>query len=309
MTSNQRLHVACCITEGYVMPLCGMLGSFFNHHQGIPVTLHILAEELTPDSRTMLKRFIHEHGAEYDHHTVPAGCFRDLQLLYAHFSKANFYRLLIPELIQATDRVLYLDVDILVRRPLTELYMTDLGPFAVGAVADAYPPADCKRMNIPEHLGYFNSGILIMDLPRWRRDRIAQRATKYLVDNNGDEQRCRYADQDGLNAVLQGQWKPLPEIWNFNIYYCTVDPQNLSEVRRNLLKEGPGIIHFADRKKPWMTEYVLPYQQEFLRAARQHGIRFKRNRTLRTLWPWFQQKRKLGKLKARLRHFAIPWHA
>ena len=309
MTSKPKIHIACSIDEGYVMPLCGMLSSFFEHHRGIPISLHVFTDALSPTSRNFLEHFIFRQGADFHHYTIASDRFQNLHLQYAHFSKANFYRLLIPDLVKTTDRVLYLDVDILVRRPLISLFNTELGDYSLAAAPDAYPPADCQRLGIPEHLSYFNSGILVMDLPAWRRNHIADQALDYLIRHNGDKERCRYADQDGLNAVLQGQWHTLKETWNFNIYHCTVDPRNLSERRRELLREGPAIIHFADRKKPWMRNYALPFQQEFLRNARRNGIHFGNRLTLRTLWPRIQELRQLRQHKARYQQARCPWRA
>lgn len=303
------MHIACAIDEGYVQPLLGMLSSFSAQHRGTRVCLHLLSGPLTAASHRTLETFIQRQDVDYHHYPIPPRQFESLHLAFSHFSQANFYRLLIPERVTTTSRVLYLDADILVRQSLMPLYDTDLGDCPVAAAPDAYPPADCKRLGIPEDLGYFNSGILLMDLAAWRRERIADQVMAYLSQHNGNPQLCRYADQDGLNMVLQGRWHRLDESWNFNIYHCTVDPQQLSQSRRQVLRQGPAVIHFADRKKPWIRDYALPYQQEYLKAARRNGICFPNTLTIRTLWPRIQEHRKLLALKTGYRRARCPWRA
>lgn len=295
------IHIACSIDEGYVMPLCGMLSSLFMRHQGIPTRIHVLTGTLSTVAQTRLEQFMREQRADFHQYAIPDSFFQDQRLIYSHFSKANFYRLLIPELVMDVERMLYLDVDILVRRSLVSLYSADLKGHPVAAVSDAYPQGDCHRLDIPDHLGYFNSGVLVMDLPTWRRERIAVHAMDYLTQHNNDPERCRYADQDGLNVVLQGRWLALSETWNFNIYHCSQDPQRLPDSRLAVLREGPAIIHFADHKKPWKREYALPFQKEFLQNARLHGVRFRSNLTLANSWARFLELRQLRQLQARYR--------
>jgi len=304
-----KLHVACSVTENYAMPLCGMLSSFFKHHHDVPVNLHVFTGTISRKSEARLEQFIRKHGADYHQHTIPQDRFQDLQLHRKHFAKAVFYRFLIPDLVKDTDRILYLDVDLLIRRSLLPLFQTDVGDLPIAAVPDAWPSYDCKRLGIPEHLNYFNAGVMVMNLPVWRRDGIAASAIDFLLRHNGIEEKCRYADQDGLNAVLPGRWRILPEDWNFNIYHCSQDLKTMPENRRNILRSGPSIVHYADHRKPWLRNYGLPFQQEFLRNARANGFRYPHGLTLQTIWPWFLYRQHLRQLKTRYRQADIPWRA
>jgi len=304
-----RIHIACTIDEGYVEPLRGMLSSFFIHHHGIPVSIHVLTGSISAGSQSAIEQFIRERGADYHHYTIPSNRFEEFSLHYAHFSKANFYRLLIPDLITTTERILYLDVDVLVRHSLSPLYSTDLRGFPIAAAPDAVPPLECKRLGIPEHLSYFNSGVMVMDLPFWRRDHIAEQALNYLLEHNGNPDRCRYVDQDGLNVILQGQWLPLSETWNFNIFHGLKTTRTLTPAQRSHLESGPAIVHFANNKKPWKREFVLPFQQEFLVNARRNGIRYKRPLSFKNFKIWFKETRKLRKQKSSYHLAGIPWRA
>lgn len=305
MEETNQVHIACAIDEGFVRPLCGMLGSLFLHHRETPLRLHILTGVLSNSAHKALEKFLHRHHADFCLYKIPDDKFSDYRLALAHFSKATFYRLLIPEMVVGTDRVLYLDVDVLVRRNLSGLFARNLGGMPIGAISDAYPEGACQRLGLPLSCGYFNSGVLLMDLSAWRQDEIAKGTMAYLERNREDLTKCRYADQDGLNVFLQGRWKNLEEIWNFNLYHCSLDPASLPEPLRAALREGPAIVHFADARKPWMRQHAMPFQRGFLENARQHGIRF----PLRLRWglgrSWLRERLELKRLQAHYRSTGI----
>ncbi|OWK22704.1 hypothetical protein AJ87_44335 [Rhizobium yanglingense] len=62
-----------------------------------------------------------------------------------HISRAGYYRLMLAELAPPDiDRVLYLDADLVVMGDIRELYASDLGEHAIGAVCDVGWTARCS---------------------------------------------------------------------------------------------------------------------------------------------------------------------
>ena len=268
------MHIACAVDDAYVAPLCGMLSSVFAHHRGPALVIHVVTDGLASAGRERLEGFICCHGAEVRFHAIPPGYFCQQQLIIGHFSAANFFRLLLPELMADVARVLYLDADILVRRSLEPFYSVDLQGNPVAATPDAWPEESCRRLGLPEAGNYFNSGVLLMDLAAWRREGIGATAAAYLAAHNGDPERTRYADQDALNVVLQGRWRRMSETWNLSVTKCRQFPARMTAEQRAILVEGPAVVHFANYRKPWLRGYVLPFQPEFLRNARHRGVTF-----------------------------------
>ena len=79
-------------------------------------------------------------------------------------------KFLIPELdiFKDVKRVLYLDVDILARRDLTELYHTDLDGYALGGIK-SYMNMTCDDfITYPEKYNEIESSVILMDLPKLR---------------------------------------------------------------------------------------------------------------------------------------------
>jgi lipopolysaccharide biosynthesis glycosyltransferase len=162
-----------------------------------------------------------------------------------HVSRMTFARLLIPAVMpEGLSRVLYLDADIVVLHDLSPLWEIDLEGCPVGAVAD---PLDALMkatpagfQNVPRVRSYFNAGVLVIDLPRWREEQISENALRYLQRFPS----TRYSDQDALNAALDGHWKELDAKWNYQ--------DHLSRRIQDLPPaQQPAVVHFITALKPW----------------------------------------------------------
>lgn len=154
---------------------------------------------------------------------------------------------LLPE---EVSRCIYLDCDLVVERDLAELWNTELGELAVGAVDNVRWQASeihQRRLGLSEPR-YFNSGVLLVDVDRWRRDRLGPRAIEW-AERIGS--RLVLHDQDALNAALGGSWLPLPEYWNLWI----IEPE-LGETSR-------AVFHFMGWPKPWHADFRGRFQEKF----------------------------------------------
>ncbi len=124
-----------------------------------------------------------------------------------HVTKMTYARLLVGALLPPKiDRVLYLDGDIIVRGDIGPLWTTDLGGKTAGAVIDLPHYARKSTLGLPPDAPYFNAGVLLIDLERWRRLKIGERAAEFARDH---WDRMQWGDQCALNFVLQDDWKVL----------------------------------------------------------------------------------------------------
>ena len=295
------MHIAFAIDENFVQPLCATLSSFFRHHSGGPVTIHLLADRLPDAAHRRLEQFVRDRGAAYRAHAPAAAQFGDLPLAMTHVSQATFFRLLLPDLLPAVDRILYLDVDLLIRRSLEPLYTIDLHGHPVAAVSDVRPADHAARLGVDAALGYLNAGVLVMDLPAIRRERMTDRALAYLRDNRASPKRCLLADQDGINVALEGRWLRLPDTWNFFLSHCAEHPRNLAPHLLQQLLDGPAIVHYCGHKKPWMRLYALPFQQEYLSQAARDGIHFPRGWGVRDAFERISELQRMRRMRRRHR--------
>jgi lipopolysaccharide biosynthesis glycosyltransferase len=182
-------------------------------------------------------------------------------------SAAAYYRLFIPELLpEHFDRAIYLDCDLVVKGNLEQLWKTDFKSDCILAVQDIWSPqVSCpntevpyQELGIPANAKYFNSGVLVINLKKWRDEAIAFKAIEHLIQHGG----CpRTHDQGLLNAVLAGQWGELDPRWNLTPaiidLFSSWKESHFSEELYNQLIHEPYIIHFATNRKPWNSRHTL----------------------------------------------------
>lgn len=168
-------------------------------------------------------------------------------------SPAAFLRFLAADRLPGVDRCVYLDGDIVVRHDPRRLGETDLRGTTLGAVRSRVAPflaspGGVRRwfeLGLPSVGAYFNSGVLVMDLRRWREGDVTSHLSEFLRAHGHD---TWVADQEAMNAVLAADWIELDRTWN---YITHVSESFLQQPE--LEPRDPSIVHFAGRSKPWSS--------------------------------------------------------
>lgn len=145
---------------------------------------------------------------------------------------------------QHLDKAIYLDVDMVLRRSINDLWNVDIGNYVIGAVVDRADKVSTpwggipnyKELGIPEDSNYFNSGLLVMNLKAWREKNATQLVIDAIRDNY---EYVTFSDQYGLNVVFANSWYELDPNWNRY-------PQNDHK--------EPFLIHFTGMK-PIFSSY------------------------------------------------------
>lgn len=157
-----------------------------------------------------------------------------------------FYRLLIPDILTAYDKVVYLDADVAVCRDLGELYATDPGDCYLAAAKDIIHSTKPEYLawaagcGFTEWDGYVNAGVLVMNLKKFRSEPVRDRL--FAVAADAVKWFCA---QDALNFVCKGRIAPLDPRWNVQLGdYCIKEQIALTG-------DEMWIAHFTNPQKPW----------------------------------------------------------
>ena len=246
--AGQPIRVVFACDEGYAMPLATMLRSLAESNQANwPLTVHVLSNDFSAASRERVEKSLPSGSAYIQWMQVDLTKFSHFPTL-PHISAATYARFLIPELFPAEiRRVLYLDADMLALDDLRPVWETNLGGKPVGAARDVMDAilksGEAGWDDVPRVPHYFNAGMLLMDLPTWRAERVSERAMDYLVAHP----KTRMSDQDALNVACDGRWHELDQRWNFPCHRSG----NLGELPA---AKRPGIAHFITYRKPWLAQ-------------------------------------------------------
>jgi len=181
-------------------------------------------------------------------------------------SPATYLRLFAPASCADSSHLLYLDVDMLVLEDMTPL-LTTIPQAPVAAVRDHFHRTFETGQALPGYrtgafsrTPYFNAGVLVIDVDRWHRQDVTERALRFIHDK---PQHIRFWDQDALNFVLEGQWEPLAPEWNCFPFRDLLDqydwrepmPENEPLEELFNLEDRARVLHFAGPKKPWHEGY------------------------------------------------------
>lgn len=187
-----------------------------------------------------------------------------------HFTRDMYARFLIPRLRPRLEKVIYSDVDVIFNDDIRKLYEEDLGKYPLGAVPYNYGylnPDQSQinefhdRLNLSKKHQYFESGLLLIDCEKWRKEGY----TEKLINQTGlcHADSILTPDQDVLNKVFECNYKKLD-----NKYIVVPDRVNVlvaSDFTREAIRK-PFIYHFAGASKPWLFPKVL-YAEKFWQYA------------------------------------------
>ncbi len=173
--------------------------------------------------------------------------------LMEHFTVATYYRLLIGRLLdQKIKKVLYIDCDTVVEDSLNEIFETNIDDFLLAAVVDQYYTDHSSRLGLRHKIKWFNGGILLINLDKWREMKAEDRMFDFIKQN---EEMITCADEDALNAISVGNWLELNPRFNIQKPFAR-------SIKEGMLSLKPAIIHFIE-SKPWEYMSEHPYKERY----------------------------------------------
>jgi len=190
-----------------------------------------------------------------------------------HFTEANFHRFLIPQLLpQDLHKVIYLDCDLLVLTDLSMLWNIDIGDNYFLAVQDltirtiSRGVKDYQLFEIPPNHSYFNSGVLVLNLDKWREFDTSTSVIDYLCKPREVQ---LFGNQEAMNTLLWNKWQELDPKWNRQFKTGLEEEQeNIDALTERYgeysedIAKNPYIIHFIQDTKPWQY-YRHPMKKLF----------------------------------------------
>jgi lipopolysaccharide biosynthesis glycosyltransferase len=281
--------LVCAADDAFTLPLAVTVRSVLDRAAASrPIRLFVMDGGISDRNRDRLMASWRDHRLTIEWRRPPRGLterFGDDGRIKA----ASYFRIALPQFLPSDlSRLIYLDSDVLVRKDIGLLWdqwrdgphcyaVQDSGapyldPRAVLAnydrcapwLAGPAPIPNFRELGLPPDAQYFNSGVLMVDIARWRADDLSRLMLRCLADNR---HKVLYHDQYALNVVLCGKWRPLDARWNqmsrvFRFPSWKDSPYDESTL--HAVRTDPYIVHFTSVPKPWQPLCRHPYLQEFL---------------------------------------------
>lgn len=274
------MDIVACTDKNYIMPCGVMLYSIYKNNKSEKITFHIICDNsLDKECKKSLETSIicnSDNNKEIFFYEINTDSLHNLPRLDEtnpknYITPATYYRLYLTNIIPNNiDKVLYLDCDIIVRHSLKELWNTDISNYSVAVVPDVAEGLIDKynRLHYPQSKGYYNSGVQLINLKKWREEDKLSAFIKFM---NEHPDWIKFHDQDVMNRVFYDDKMYLPIkynfqegfLWNEIFYdYWKYEKQVLAA------RKDPVILHFTD-SKPWIEGCEHPFKEEFFKYQRE----------------------------------------
>ncbi len=250
--------------------LCSLLD---NNRDFEEIYIYILSMGLSDETRDRLHSVVDRFGRKLE--IIELG---DLKERFSYevdtggFDISIMARLFVGEVLpESVDRLLYLDCDTVVLRSLKHLWEIDLKSCMAGAVMEPTIYSEIKeQIGLKEEEPYFNSGVLLIDMKKWREENAQSQLLNFYQSMGG---KLFAGDQDTINGALKGQIRPLSPKYNFftNYRYFRYDHLvRLSPVYGGISRKSfekakryPTIIHYMGDERPWIAGNLNHYRRAY----------------------------------------------
>lgn len=276
---DKKLHILLSTDGNYIMPSGVMMKSVSINNSNIPMEFHVMIDDsVTQKQKEQLQKVLINSEHKITFHLMNGNLFKHypaLGTVKSYLSKAAYYRLFVTDIIDTdVHKILYLDGDIIVTQSLLDLWQVDISNYALGAVTDmAEGRQEFERLGYAADEGYFNSGVLLINLDYWREHNLKDKFIDLIVKH---PEKIKLHDQDVLNITLHDKKLKLPMKYNVqNGFLCKTAKEDFGgryeEYKYDLLEAiaNPVIIHFTDGKKPWHVEDCNPLSYEWFKYFKQ----------------------------------------
>lgn len=251
------LDIAFTLNNAYAEPLRVLLTSIMASNPKHTLRFHVICSDFSHENRLKNQTIIdYFKNGSIDYKEIDPAMFQGMRLPdYRVFPLETYYQYLLGDVFKELDRILYLDVDIVVRGDLAPLWEMNLDGFYCAGVVDF----KCDKNGHKYVLGmsdsdvYVNSGVLLHNLTKIREDKKSQ---QLFADTFNLKDIIKYADQDIINYTYRGSVKAIDSIYNFGSSYVN---RQFSK-RRNAV-----IIHYLGKTKPWRKWNPLRLHEVYYR--------------------------------------------
>lgn len=287
-----------------------LLASIFKTNPDKKFRIFVLYNALTEEEKNKLSDFVTAHHSELEFIYIDGAKYKVFEWK-ERFSVETYFRLELQDILpQEVNRILYLDIDMLVCKGLDELYEMDLEGNYIAACG--FSPR-CERGD------EFNAGMILFDIGKMRENHITFETYVNLAEQlNGDF----YQDQGLLNELFGDSgtkyvWKqkynftcafyrkyktevlkempdfsvddvvvmhyPGPGIRPWQIRILEEDMQLLEKKNLEAVAASKGYeidrLFFEMQNKWWNIAEKTPVYEELLESAQQRKLDFYRKMT------------------------------
>ncbi len=241
-------HIAVACDNSFVSHTIVTLHSLKKCNSNRTFLIHILDSGISGKFRLKFELFLFRFGFKFQFYKIDYSQIKNAPVSH-HVTLASYNRLFLSNILdQKIERVL------VVTGQIDTLLDCNIDGFFVGAVAEIISNIDRERLEFNSDDNYFNAGVLVVNLKKWREEKILSKFVNFISENS---HRIKYWDQDVLNYCLKNKWFRLPQKYNLTHFYFYPNDYTpfyfgLNQTQYEETQKDSVIIHFTSHQKPWI---------------------------------------------------------
>ena len=268
----KRLDIVYATDNNFIDVLYASIASLYDTNGDLNLDIWIIGEKISD----LNKEKINNLSKEYNQKEVNwiENCEVPYQVKLDRGSASQYSRLMIGSILpDSIKKALYLDADTIILSNLIELFNVCFDDKIVIGVSDVINVEYKKILNIPEDRAVFNTGVLLIDLEKWRIEQIESKLFDVICKFKGN---VIQGDVGILNAVLYDSYKEINPKFNYMtifedmsyedilVFKKPVDyysKKKLEDARNNIV-----IRHYTTcflSRRPWQQGSKVAHVREF----------------------------------------------
>lgn len=255
--ARARMNIATALNSKYMRYTHVMLTSLFMNQPDAEIHVYLLHNDLTEQDQKYLSELAEAYSHTIHFLLIDNTMFSADLPTTSEWTIEAYYRLMLVDILPSdVDRLLYLDVDMIINKPLLEMYSTDFEGNLLCVCkdmgVDSTFPDIIRNEIFKEHIAngyvYFNSGMILWNIEKMRE---TYNFRYYMDVAKALNYQIFAPDQDLLNYIHWQEVKHLDE-YQYNLFARMAFQYG---IRYEDVKKETTIIHYTGMK-PWSGEYV-----------------------------------------------------
>lgn len=259
--SQEKIEIVTACDDNYIqhlsVMLCSLLENTFNKEN---IVVNVIDGGITLENKLKIDSFLKiKFQININFLEINKNIYSKFKISH-HITHATYYRISIPSLFpDHINKVLYLDCDLIIKEDISKLWDFDITDYSIAAARTLLADRTHLQDIVSKESIYFNAGVLLINLYKWRKNDTSKKLIQFLQDN---PERIVFWDQDSLNAILYNDYLLLPLRWNLQSDFFEVRGHSRSQEIQEAIV-NPAIIHYTGSHKPWDYIDNHPYRQEY----------------------------------------------
>ncbi len=229
-----KINVCLSCDENYAKHAGVVIASILsNASQEDELNFYILDGGILEETKLKFNELKNIKACEITFVAIEEELFNEYKNVKTHYyiSLPAYYRLKLPSLLPQVDKIIYFDCDFVVCTSLKELFDKNIDNYIIAGVNDT------DKNKIKRNPQYINSGMILFDLEKMRKQKIED---EFLNWTKANIETIKLGDQEIINEVLRGKIKIIEKEWNV---------QSSNFINRSSYTRHPKAIHLLG--KPW----------------------------------------------------------